>query len=68
MQSEVRDGEARRDLEHLADPDPDKYRDESDRRPLVSHQTEHQRRDRHAEPNLRFDEPDAEPGEREAES
>jgi hypothetical protein len=64
MQPEVGRRKWRRDAEHLTDPDPHEHGDERDGQPLVTHQAEHQRRDRHSEPDLRLDEPDPERSQR----
>ena len=63
MQTEIGDRERRRDLEYLTDRNADKNRDERDRRALITHKAKHQRRDRHTQPDLRLDKPDAERGE-----
>jgi len=64
MRAEIGRREWRRDPENLPDANPDEHGDERDRRALVAHQREHQRRNRHPEPDLGFDGPDAERGER----
>jgi hypothetical protein len=52
----------------MTDAYPDEHCYECDRRRLITHQPEHQRGDRHPEPELRLDEPNAESREGQSET
>ena len=59
MQPEIQSREWRRDTQKLPDNYADSDGDERDGHALVSHQHEHDGRDRHAKPELPMHQPDA---------